>query len=283
MKFSKVHGLGNDFVLVDAREVKDLPLDPDQLKKLSIKICHRNFGIGADGLVLLNHSDDADVSMQIINSDGSEAEMCGNAIRCVARYVYEKGQAKERCLRIQTMAGIMVPEIILLNDQVIGVRVDMGEPILERSKIPMLGAPGQVVGESLHWDGKTFGITGVSMGNPHCIIFVPDIDEVPLSTWGPGIENQPIFPKKTNVEFVQVLNHSEILMRVWERGAGPTLACGTGSCAAVVAGVLNGLTGRRVKVNLAAGSLDIEWKEDNNRVYMTGPTEFVFEGEYSLK
>lgn len=283
MKFLKVHGLGNDFVLVDTREVKSLPVDPEALRDLAVKICDRNFGIGADGLVLIKDADGADASMQIINSDGSEAEMCGNAIRCVARYVYEKGQVKDRFLRIKTMAGIIIPEIILQHDQVAAVRVDMGEPTLERAEIPMIGAPGSVVGESLQWEDKNFVVTAVSMGNPHCIIVVPDIEAVPLSVWGPGIENLPVFPRKTNVEFVQVLNQGEINMRVWERGAGPTLACGTGASAAVVACVLNGLTGRKVTVNLVAGSLEIEWKEENNRVYMTGPTQFVFEGEYLVK
>ncbi|MCL6611259.1 MAG: diaminopimelate epimerase [Peptococcaceae bacterium] len=280
MRFLKVHGLGNDFVLVDAREEKDLPEDPEELRSLAVKVCHRNFGIGADGLVLIRHAGDADVYMQIINSDGSEAEMCGNAIRCAARYIYEKGQAGGSRLRIKTLAGIMVPEIISQNGRVTAVRVDMGEPALERRQIPMLGGPGRVVGEPLHWEDRTFKVTGVSMGNPHCVIFVPDIGEVPLSQWGPGIECHPAFPAKTNVEFVQVLNGGEVAMRVWERGAGPTLACGTGACAAVVACVLNGLTGRRVKVSLAAGHLLVEWDEDSNRVYMTGPAEFVFKGEY---
>lgn len=280
MRFLKVHGLGNDFVLVDAREEKDLPSDPEDLKRLAVEVCSRNFGIGADGLVLIRQAEDADIYMQIINSDGSEAEMCGNAIRCAARYVYEKGRVRGGSLRIKTPAGIMVPEIIARDGRVEAVRVDMGEPVLERSRIPMLGSPGRVVGEPLQWEGRTFRVTAVSMGNPHCVVFVRDVGEVPLALWGPGLESHPAFPRKTNVEFVQVLNSEEVIMRVWERGSGHTLACGTGACAAAVASILNGHTGRRVKVRLAAGHLLIEWKEDNNRIYMTGPAQLVFKGEY---
>ncbi|MFZ5633389.1 MAG: diaminopimelate epimerase [Bacillota bacterium] len=283
MNFLKVHGLGNDFVLVDAREEKDLPADPEELSKLAVRVCDRYFGIGADGLVLIRDADDADVYMQILNSDGSEAEMCGNVIRCVARYVFEKGQVRGNSLRIKTLAGIMVPEIIARNGRVKSVKVDMGEPVLERSLIPMRGEPGRVVNEPLQWEKKTFMVTAVSMGNPHCVIFVRDIKKVPLAVWGPGLETHPAFPRKTNVEFIQVLNDEEVNMRVWERGAGPTLACGTGACAAAVACVLNNRTGRKVKVNLQAGHLLIEWKKENNRVYLTGPAEFVFKGEYPLR
>lgn len=280
MKFLKVHGLGNDFVLVDAREEGDLPGTPGDLRSLAVRVCHRQFGVGADGLVILREAGDADAYMQIINSDGSEAEMCGNAIRCAARYIYEKGGSRDQSLRISTLAGIMVPEIISRSGLVEAVRVDMGLPVLDRSRIPMLGDPGPVVDEPLQIEGMTFNVTGVSMGNPHCVIFVPEVEKVPLAAWGPVIENHPSFPGKTNVEFVQVLNLGEVAMRVWERGAGPTLACGTGACAAAVAAALNGLTGRRLKVHLAAGHLLIEWHEENNRVFMTGPAEFVFKGEY---
>ncbi len=283
MKFLKVHGLGNDFVLVDAREDGELlSRSPAELSGLAVKICHRHFGVGADGLVLLRHAGDAGAYMQIINSDGSEAEMCGNAIRCVAKYIFEKDGGAGTRLSIKTKAGIMFPEIITQNGLVDSIRVDMGEPELERRKIPMLGEPGRVVGERLRWEGYDFKITVVSMGNPHCVIFVPDVEKVPLSLWGPGIENHSAFPKKTNVEFVQVLGRNVVAMRVWERGAGPTMACGTGACAAVVACVLNGYTDREAGVDMAAGRLLIEWNEDNNRVHMTGPAEFVFEGEYLL-
>ncbi|MHB8156965.1 MAG: diaminopimelate epimerase [Desulfocucumaceae bacterium] len=283
MKFLKVHGLGNDFVLVDAREELDLPARGDELAQLAVKICDRHFGVGADGLVLIRHAEDADAYMQIINSDGSEPEMCGNVIRCVARYLYEKGEARGNSLQIKTLAGIIVPEIITSQGKVESVRVNMGEPVLERSLIPMLGNPGQVVGDPLTVGVNTFTITAVSMGNPHCIIFVKDVEKVPLGIWGRKIENHPAFPRKTNVEFVQVVSEEEIVMRVWERGAGHTLACGTGACAAVVAGVLNSLTGRKVRVNLSAGSLFVEWSKENNRLYMTGPTQIVFSGEYPVK
>lgn len=280
MRFLKVHGLGNDFVLVDSREENGLPSAREELSRLAVNICHRNFGVGADGLVLLRPAEDADIYMQIINSDGSEAEMCGNAIRCAARYIYEKGEVVGNSLRIGTPAGIMVPEIISRGGKVEAVRVDMGEPVLERRLIPMLGEPGRVINEPLQWGENSFTVTAVSMGNPHCVIFVREMERVPLALWGPGIETHPAFPRKTNVEFVQVLGSGEVVMRVWERGAGPTLACGTGACAAAVACTLNGHTGRMVKVNLAAGHLLIEWNEENNRVYMTGPAEFVFSGEY---
>jgi diaminopimelate epimerase len=282
MKFLKVHGLGNDFILVDAREEKDLPAAAEGLAELAVKVCDRNFGIGADGLVLIREADDADIYMQIINSDGSAAEMCGNAIRCAAGYMYERGEIRENILHVKTLAGIKVPEIIARNGREVLVRVDMGEPVLERQRIPMLGEPGAVIGEPLQVEGHTFKVTAVSMGNPHCVIFTDDVEAVPLAAWGPKIEAHPAFPRKTNVEFVQVLDREEINMRVWERGAGPTLACGTGACASVVAGVLNNLTARKVRVNLRAGALQIEWCQGDNRVYMTGPAEIVYSGEYLL-
>lgn len=278
MRFVKVHGLGNDFVLVNTLKEENLPPD---LAGLAIKVCHRHFGVGADGLVLIKPSAEADFAMQIINSDGSEAEMCGNAIRCVAKYAYEQGLVNSRVMRVQTAAGIMVPELVMENGSVQAVKVDMGEPQLEREQIPMHGPPGRVVNEPLQAGADTFNITTVSMGNPHCIIFVPDVAAVSLETLGPQLENHPSFPRKTNVEFVQVLNGGEVHMRVWERGAGPTMACGTGTCAVAVASHLNGHTGRKVRVHLDAGALDIEWAE-NGHVFMTGPAEEVFTGAYIL-
>ncbi|MFZ5648497.1 MAG: diaminopimelate epimerase [Bacillota bacterium] len=283
MRFLKVHGLGNDFVLVDAREEKDLPGTGEGLAELAVRVCHRNFGVGADGLVLVKEAEDADVAMQILNSDGSEAEMCGNVIRCVAKYVYEKGEVRGNSLRIKTLAGIMVPEILTDDGRVVSVRVDMGRPVLQRSLIPMEGEPGPVVSEPLRVGNNSFTVTAVSMGNPHCVIFVKEVERVPLNIWGRKIESHPAFPRKTNVEFVQVISRDEVSMRVWERGAGYTMACGTGACAVVVASVLNGYTGRSVRVNLVAGSLHVEWKEDNDRVYMTGPAEIVFSGDYPVR
>lgn len=279
MRFVKVHGLGNDFVLVDTFLEKDLPAD---LAGLAVRVCHRHFGIGADGLVLVKPGKEADLAMQIINSDGSEAEMCGNAIRCVAKYAYQQGLVKKEVMRVETPAGVIVPELVLENGSVSAVRVDMGEPRLERDQIPMTGTPGRVVNEPLEMGDEVFHVTAVSMGNPHCVIFVPDAAAVPLAELGPRLEKHPAFPRKTNVEFVQVLNNGEVRMRVWERGAGPTLACGTGACAVAVAAHLNGHTGRKVRVHLQAGALDIEWAEDGH-VYMTGPAEEVFTGDYPVQ
>ncbi|CCO07196.1 diaminopimelate epimerase [Desulforamulus hydrothermalis] len=278
MFFTKVHGLGNDFILINAGTGEGLP---DDCSTLAREMCDRRFGIGADGLVLLLDSEVADVRMKIINSDGSEAEMCGNAIRCVAKYLYEHGIVRKDEIKVETLAGIMVPQIIHNNGEVSAVRVDMGVPRLARADIPMLGPVGQVINEPLEVAGQTFNVTAVSMGNPHCVIFVPDVAAVPLSEIGPLLETHPSFPRKTNVEFVQTVSPGEVRMVVWERGAGPTLACGTGACAVAVAGVLNGYTEKKVTVHLPGGSLFIEWA-DNGRVFMTGPAEEVFNGEYTV-
>ncbi|ACV63135.1 diaminopimelate epimerase [Desulfofarcimen acetoxidans DSM 771] len=277
MHFVKVHGLGNDFVVVNAM-TETLPAD---LPELARRVCHRYFGIGADGLVLLHKSDAADLRMQIINSDGSEPEMCGNAIRCVAKYAYEQNLVKKTKIQVETLAGIKIPELILENGAVKFIRVDMGEPILERAEIPMRGSAGRVLAEDLNVGNETFKVTAVSMGNPHCLIFVDEAVSFPVSLIGPQIEIHEVFPRKTNVEFIEVLNRREVKMKVWERGAGETMACGTGACATVVAAVLNGLTERQVTVHLTGGDLLIEWA-DNNHVYMTGPAEEVFAGSYKL-
>lgn len=274
LHFVKMHGLGNDFVIVDARR-EEIP--SESLAELAIRICDRHFGVGADGLVILRPHTTADVFMQIINADGSEAEMCGNAIRCVARLLYEEGGPAE--LQVATLAGIMQPRVQVEGGRVTGVRVDMGEPRLARSHIPMLGpeAP-RVLDEPLRVEGQEFRVTCVSMGNPHCLIFEEEGNEYDLAYWGPRIENHPAFPQRTNVEFVTLRDRDEIRVRVWERGAGPTLACGTGACAAAVGSHLKGLTGRKVRVHLPGGVLLIEWA-DNNHVFMTGPATFVFRGE----
>jgi len=280
MKFTKVQGLGNDFVLVNCLEAGNLPEGID-LGQLSVKVCDRHFGIGADGLVLVLPSETADIRMRIFNSDGSEAEMCGNVIRCFAKYVYQRGIVNKEIMEVETLAGLRIPEIIQENGQIIAVRVDMGEPILERSDIPMNGPAGRVVDEPLEVLDETYRVTCVSMGNPHCVIFVPQVDKIPLSKVGPLVESHPVFPRKTNTEFIQVHSRDEVTMRVWERGAAETLACGTGACATVVAGVLNDKTNRKVTVHLAGGDLLIEWA-DNNHVYMTGPAVDVFEGIYLI-
>ncbi|WP_334110569.1 diaminopimelate epimerase [Thermodesulfitimonas autotrophica] len=273
LRFLKMHGLGNDFVVVKADSV---PEQPDTLARV---VCDRHFGVGADGLVFILPSEKADLRMRIFNPDGSEAEMCGNAIRCVAKYAYESGMVRKTALRVETGAGILMPRLHLAGERVATVEVDMGEPVLERGAIPMDGPPGCVINELLTVAGESFRVTAVSFGNPHCVIFVSDVAAVDLAALGPKIEHHPAFPRRTNVEFVQVLDPERIRVRVWERGAGATLACGTGACAAAVAGALNGLTGRQVRVGLPGGELFIRWAADNH-VYMTGPAAAVFAGEW---
>jgi diaminopimelate epimerase len=276
VNFTKMQGLGNDFIVVDGFKEKL----PENLTDLANKLCDRHFGIGADGLIVVLPSARADFRMRIINADGSEVEMCGNGIRCFAKYVYEAGLVEpgRDTFTVETLAGIMTPRLLVEGEKVVAVTVDMGEPVLERALIPMLGSGGQAVSEPLDLLDTTYHITAVSMGNPHCVIFVDNVDQIPLEKYGPALETHPVFPKKTNVHFVQVLNRQELKMRVWERGVGVTLACGTGACASLVAAVLNGKTQRRAKVYLPGGPLEIEWNEKNNHVYMTGPAETVFTG-----
>jgi len=274
MEFSKVQGLGNDFVIINNLAEKTI-----DYSSLAQKVCNRYFGVGADGLMVVLPSDQADFHMRIINSDGSEPEMCGNGIRCFAKYVYDKGLTKKEDLTVETLAGIIKPKLIVKDGQVKLIRVDMGEPRLLREEIPVQGKVGtRVINEILTVGDKDFPITCVSMGNPHCIIFTDDADNL-VHQYGPLAETHSFFPRKTNVEFVEVLNDQEVKMRVWERGAGITLACGTGACATVVACVLNNKTGREVTVHLLGGDLKIEWSEENNRIYMTGPAEIVFDGK----
>ncbi len=282
MKFTKVHGLGNDFVILNCLD--DAGTIPEaRYGEIARELCHRNFGIGADGIMLVQPSDKADIRMRIINSDGSEAEMCGNGIRCFARFVYEHGIVKKDVMTIETLAGIMGPRIMLDDEgKVVGVEVDMNEPILEKPEIPMVGE-GRAIAESIQIEDKTFEITAVSMGNPHCVIFVDDAKNFPIEYWGPRIEKSQYFPRKTNVEFVQVLNDHEVIMRVWERGAAVTLACGTGACATTTACVLNGKTGRDILLHLDGGDLNVRWDEASNHLFMTGPAAEVFHGEYPLE
>jgi len=234
-------------------------------------------------LVIVGKDRELDVFMRIFNPDGSEPEMCGNAIRCVSKFVWERGLVSTTRISVNTLAGPRYPEVILKNGEVEKVRVDMGEPILERSLIPMLGSPGKVVGEELDTTAGRFRITAVSMGNPHCVVFVDEFSSVPVSEWGPVLENHPVFPSRTNVEFAKIEDENTVSMRVWERGAGETLACGTGACATLVASYLNDLTGRRATVRLKGGELIIEWDPDNNHVYMTGEAKEVFTGEVDLR
>ncbi|MBM7622607.1 diaminopimelate epimerase [Sporohalobacter salinus] len=277
MEFTKMHGLGNDFIMVNGFE--ETISDPNQLAEA---ICDRNFGVGSDGLVLIlpSEQEDADFRMRIFNPDGSEPEMCGNATRCFGKYLYDRNLTEKTELRIETLAGMILPELIIEKDQVKAVRVDMGEPGLSSDEIPITGINKEkVIKEKLKVVDEEYEITAVSMGNPHTVIFVDDIEEFPVAEVGPKIEEHQRFPERTNVEFIEVINRSEIKMRVWERGAGITLACGTGACGSTVASVLNNYVDKEVKVHLLGGDLIIKWAE-NNHVYMTGPAEEVFVGEW---
>lgn len=278
MEIVKMHGIGNDFVFIDHfyRQPREGQLEGDY-PKLARKLCHRQFGVGGDGLIAVLPSDVADAKMRIFNLDGSEPEMCGNGIRCFARYISDRGYINKNPLQVETLAGILTLHLILEGDKVAGVCVDMGEPILKSAMIPVLTQGEPVIGAKLEVEGQEFEFTAVSMGNPHCIIFVEDYEGLDFERLGPAIEKHPLFPRKTNVEFIRVDSREELTMKVWERGAGPTLACGTGACASAVAGVLNGKIERKVKVHLPGGDLQIEWGEDN-RVYMTGPATYVFRG-----
>jgi diaminopimelate epimerase len=278
MKFTKMHGAGNDYVYVDCfKETVDNPAET------AIKVSNRNFGIGSDGLILIMPSDKADVRMRMFNSDGSESEMCGNGIRCVAKYAYDHGIVTKTEITAETGAGILTLQLFPnAANKVDRVRVNMGLPRLSREEIPMNGTPTpQVVAEELTVLDKTFKITCVSMGNPHCIIYVDDVDNFPVATYGPLIENHQLFPRRTNVEFIQIISRTEVKQRTWERGAGETLACGTGASAVCVAGVLNNLTDRKILNHLAGGDLELEWVE-NGPVFMTGPATEVFNGEILL-
>lgn len=275
MEFTKMQGSGNDFVFLNhftAFEDRDYP-------RLAQKLCHRQFGVGGDGLIVILPSQAADARMRIINSDGSEPEMCGNGIRCFARYVFDQGIVRNNPMRVETLAGILTLELKLEEGKVQGVRVDMGEPLLRAELIPVIGQGEPVIGQTLEVLGETFQYTAVSMGNPHCVIFVEDYETLDFERMGPAIEKHPLFPRKTNVEFIRIDSPREMTMKVWERGAGPTLACGTGACGSVVAAVLNKKTERTVTVHLPGGDLFIEWGLDNH-VYMTGPATYVFKGEW---
>lgn len=273
-----MHGLGNDFIIVRASSWDEA----GQLQRCSAAWCDRHFGIGADGLIVIGPDPELDIFMRIFNSDGSEAEMCGNGIRCVALYARQNGLVDRNCLAVRTLAGPRYPEVQAERSHPGKVRVDMGEPVLKRHAIPVLGE-GSNVGFKLQAGGEEFLATAVSMGNPHCIVIVEDAETIPLGKWGPLLEKHQLFPAAANVEFVQVLNSSELLVKVWERGAGITLACGTGACASLVAAHLNGHTSRQAVVHLPGGDLHIEWREDDNRVYMSGPAVEVFKGQIEIE
>lgn len=274
MEFTKMHGLGNDFVVVYGEQEL-----PSNASERAVKLCNRFFGIGADGLVYILPSTKADFMMRIMNSDGSEAEQCGNAIRCVAKYVYDHGYIDREEITIETIgAGVQQVRLTVQDGQVSSVRVDMGEPVLDGLSVPTLIDLHPVVNHPIEVDGREFRFTAVSMGNPHCVIYVDDAINFDLGVWGPKLEVHPLFPRKINVEFATVNSRGQADMRVWERGAGPTLACGTGACATLVSSVLNGLTDRSATISLKGGDLFIEWEESDNHVYMTGPAEVVYAG-----
>jgi len=274
MQFTKVHGLGNDFIILDGRT------NPLDYRALAPKLCHRQTGIGADGLLIIEPSKFADVRMRIVNEDGSEAEMCGNGIRCFAKYVYQQGIVNKTEFAVETLAGIMRPKLVMQDGTVTGVTVDMGEPYLECAEIPVLGE-GRCIDRELTVQGQTLHYTTVLVGVPHTLIYVDDPTDKKWMAMGWDIEHASVFPKRTNVNFAKVVDEHTLLMRTFERGCGPTLACGTGACSAAVASFLNGRTERSVDVQIELGTLHIDWAEDNH-VYMTGPAEIVFTGEIKL-
>ena len=271
MKFWKMHGLGNDYVVIDNRDEK---ISDQEASELALKLCKRRFSVGADGVLFVSNSTVADVKMRIFNADGSEAEMCGNGIRCFAKYCYENDIARKNELVVETLAGNKRTWLNVENGVVQLVMVDMGIPELERSSIPMAGQD-TFINEALQVDGEAYKATCLSVGNPHCVIFVDGVDYFPVERVGSKIENHPLFPNRTNVEFAQVLSENEVKLRVWERGCGETLACGTGACATVVAGNLLKKLGSKVLVHLLGGDLEVEYTE---RLFLNGPAEKVFEG-----
>lgn len=272
LRFTKMHGLGNDYVYVDC--FSQTVADPAGLAR---RVSPRRTGIGSDGLILICPSSIADCRMEMYNADGSRGQMCGNGIRCVGKYAYEHGLARRESLRIETDAGVKLLRLHTDRGAVVRVTVDMGEPILEGPRIPV-AAEGRVVNVPLQVGTDTYRITCVSMGNPHCVVFTPDVEALALAQLGPQFEHHPFFPQRVNTEFISVLARDALRMRVWERGSGETAACGTGACAALVAAVLNDKTDRRAIVHLNGGDLDIEWNADNH-VLMTGAAEEVFTGE----
>lgn len=276
MKFTKMHGAGNDYVYINGFE--ETVADP---VALAITLSNRQFGVGSDGLILILPSQCADLRMRMFNPDGSESEMCGNGIRCVAKYAFDHGLVDKLAITVETGGGIRTLQLFTgESGKVEKVKVNMGRPRLTRGEIPMTGSPdAQVVNQQLVALDRTFHFTAVSMGNPHCVIFVDNVAEFPLEKYGPAIEHHPLFPNRTNVEFVEILSPTEVRQRTWERGTGETLACGTGASAVCVAGVLNGLTERRILNHLCGGDLELDWTEEGH-LDMTGPAVEVFTGEY---
>lgn len=277
LQFTKMHGAGNDYIYVNGfdQHIEDL-------SGAAIKLSDRHYGVGSDGLVAILPSECCDFRMRMFNSDGSEAEMCGNASRCVAKYVFEKGLTDKTEITLETGAGKKVLKLNLFNNIVTSVTVDMGEPVLLASDIPVVSQSTDFIDKTVIIGNDEWKVTCVSMGNPHAVVFTKEIENLDLPVTGPLFENNSLFPSKVNTEFVSVVDRNNLRMRVWERGAGETLACGTGACAVLVASVLNNLTERKATVSLLGGDLNIEWDAVSNHVFMTGPAEFVFEGTTNL-
>ncbi len=279
--FVKMEGLGNDFVIIDDRNGHIS--DRVHYGELAKKICSRHFSIGADGIILILDSRTMDIKFRIFNSDGSEAEMCGNGMRCFAKYLFEKKIIQKKKFRVETMAGTVVPELIVgESGKIKSVRVDMGMPVLIPAEIPFESSKCRAVNESVDINGQIVFLTAVSMGNPHAVIFVDNIEQIDIEKQGGAIERHQRFPEKTNVEFVQMISRNELKMRVWERGAGETLACGTGACAVLAAAFLNKKTSEKVLVHLKGGDLMIFWNQKNMHIFMTGPARLVFTGHFNL-
>ena len=279
MKFTKMHGLGNDYVYVNCFEEKI-----DNPPAVARFVSDRHFGIGSDGLIMINPSKVADFEMEMYNADGSRGEMCGNGIRCVAKYVYDYGLTDKTHISVETLGGIKYLDLTVKDGKVALVRVDMGEPELDPEKIPIImkgysDETDRVLNAQIKVDGKEYHMTGVSMGNPHDVVYIDDVQGLDIEKIGPKFENHERFPQRINTEFARVIDRKTVEMRVWERGSGETLACGTGACAVAVASILNGYTEREVEIRLLGGNLQIEWNEEDNHVYMTGPATVVFDGE----
>ena len=285
MKFTKMHGIGNDYVYVNCFEEK-----VENPSELAVKISDRHFGVGSDGLILIKPSEVADFTMEMYNADGSQSEMCGNGIRCVGKYVYDYGLTDKERISVETLAGIKYLDFKIENGKVSLITVNMGSPELVPEKIPVdvsvlnMDATDltQIVNQTLEVDGREYKVTCVSMGNPHCITFVDDTASFPLFEIGPKFESHKFFPNRVNAEFIQIISRNEVNMRVWERGSGETLACGTGACASTVACILNGLTEDEITLHLLGGDLKVHWDREENVVYMTGPARVVFDGEIDV-
>lgn len=277
MKFTKMQGLGNDYVYVNCFEEKI-----ENPSELAVKVSDRHFGIGSDGLILIRPSEVADFRMTMFNADGSESEMCGNGIRCVGKYVYDYGLTDKTEVSVETLAGIKYLKFLIKDGKVDMATVNMGEPILKPELVPVVGEGDAVIDSPIEVDGKEYKMTCVSMGNPHSVVFVDDVDNFPLHEVGPLFEHHKAFPRRVNAEFCQVIDRTHAKMRVWERGTGETLACGTGTCATAVACILNGKTEDEVTITLLGGDLIIRWDREKNVIYMTGPARVVFDGEIDV-